>query len=47
MFSAKFQAVLLNVTGITYLVICLYNNIPKVLLYRKVFLQKNSFKGRF
>ena len=36
-----------NITGTPYLVILLYNNIPKVLLYCEVFLQKNNFKGVF
>ena len=43
-FSAKFHAVLLKYNRDSLL---LYNNIPKVLLYREVFLQKNNFKGVF
>jgi len=40
-FSTKCHGVL---RGITYLTICLYSSIPKVVLYREVFL-KVSFKG--
>jgi len=31
--------------GITYFVICFYENISKVFLHFKVFLQSNTFKG--